>query len=200
MQRVLGLNDSVELNEVDPDLKNGCGRLYASGSDDSDYRQVDAKLWAAFGRGVSQFQTTHSGESFSVGEPTDTAAARGSRELADVVLDPVEQVLPGKLGIAQLMADGKLRPAGFADLKAWYERGAHDPELTWEKVRQSADVNVRMERVYQITAATDLPPGMYGAHSAYFIVDSGVAEPTGDLGHNTIFYHGGRCAGSSCPR
>jgi hypothetical protein len=57
-----------------------------------------------------------------------------------------------------------------------------------------------MENVYIVKSATDLPPGMYGANSAVFLVDAGVPEPGGDRGHNTLVFANGRCSGTACPR
>ena len=87
-----------------------------------------------------------------------------------------------------------------AEVEAMRETWAGlEPYVDAERYRKRLASNFRMANVFIIKAATDLPSGMYGAHSAVFLVDAGVPEPSGDRAHNTLIFADGRCIGTVCP-
>ena len=56
-----------------------------------------------------------------------------------------------------------------------------------------------LHNVYVVLGEMQVPAGLFGAHSATFIVPSGVPRPTGDLGHSKVLDHNTMtCAGLTC--
>jgi len=200
VQRVIGLADGVQLKEIDPHDRNSCPPFVAYEAEGRDYEQFADRIWEVFAQGVSRMHTMHGGGYFRIGELGSEPTLRGNLQVEDVVLNPAENLLPGTLGLAQLKAQGLIRPARTTDLDDWlanYEpRGEFDPD----RYRQRLDLKFRMQKAFVINDTTDVPNDMYGANSALFLVASGVPEPGGDLGHNTFLYADGRCVGPDCPR
>lgn len=75
-------------------------------------------------------------------------------------------------GLEQLVTQGKLRRATQQDVAAWIEKASTpyrtlDPTLT---VRH----RIPLERAYVVLAPVDLPVGLNGRYSSYFIVPENV--------------------------
>lgn len=52
---------------------------------------------------------------------------------------------------------------------------------------------------YVVLKEFAMPAGLYGAHSATFIVPKGVPVPTGKLGHSRVLdYNAMQCTGALC--
>ncbi len=199
LQRVIGLEPGVPLRELDPNARNACRSFFAHEDEGYEYDEVQDRLFEIFAEPVSRMHTVHGGTYFRIGELTAEPTLKGDRRIEDVVLDPAEQILPGKLGLAQLQESGVLEPATPADLTDWLDGFAQDEDFDAERYRNRHSINFRMGKVFIVNAATDLPDGMYGAHSALFLVAAGVPEPGGDRGHNTLLFTNGRCIGPACP-
>lgn len=199
LQRVIGLAPGVPLREIDPNARNSCRSFFAYEDQGYEYDEVQDRLFEIFAESVSRMHTVHGGDYFRIGELTGEPTLKGERRLEDVVLDPAEQILPGKLGLAQLQESGVLEPAKPADLDTWLDGFAQDPDFDAERYRNRHSLSFRMGKAFIVKAETDLPDGMYGAHSALFLVADGVPEPGGDRGHNTLLFTDGRCIGPACP-
>ena len=199
VQRVIGLADNIPLKEIDPHDRNGCEPFYATEDDGSEFDQFEDRVWQVFAQGVRHMHSKHGGEHFRIGEFTAEPVMRGERELADVIVSASEHLLPGKLGLAQLADQGVLRHAEPSDLSALADGQGDTSTLDLEALRRNTQMAFRMQRAFVVTAKTDLPPGMYGANSAVFLVANDVPDPGGDRGHNTLIYADGRCTGPACP-
>ena len=56
-----------------------------------------------------------------------------------------------------------------------------------------------MHHGYVVLKPFELPPGLYGAHSATFFVPNGVSRPTGNPGHSAIYdFNTLTCQGAIC--
>jgi hypothetical protein len=199
LQRVIGLEPGVPLLEIDPNARNACRSFFAHEDEGREYEEVRDRLFEIFAEPVSRMHTVHGGKYFRIGELTGEPTLKGDLGIEDVLLDPAEQILPGKLGLAQLQESGVLEPATPADLDTWLDGFAQDEDFDAERYRNRHSINFRMGKAFIVKAETDLPDGMYGAHSALFLVAQGVPEPGGDQGHNTLLFTDGRCIGPACP-
>ena len=200
LQRVIGLADGVPRREIDPNDRNRCRPFTAYQTEGYEYERFADRVWEIFAQGVTRMHTRYGGEYFRIGELTADPELRGDLEVADVVLDPGEHLLPGTLGLGQLRERGVLRPARPGDLDSWLANFEPRGDFDRERYRSRLATDLRMNKAFVITGETDTPAGMYGANSALFVVAEGVPEPGGDPGHNTFLYADGRCVGPSCPR
>ena len=200
VQRVIGLPDDIPLREVTPRDPNGCDPFHAD-EDSWDRGGARDRIFDTFARDARRFHGRHAGGAFQVGTIDSKPASDPTRDLADVRLDPAERLLPGRLGLRQLIENGTIRPATPDDFERWIAAaGARRPAARkWEHFRDAMLRDVRMERGFVVERATRLPLGMAGAHSARFVVADGIADLEGDRGHNTILYADGRCVGPACP-
>jgi len=198
LQRVIGLEPGVPLKEIDPNERNSCRSFYAYEDRGREFDDVEDRVFEIFAQSIERMHTVHGGDYFRIGEITAQPVLRGNLTVEDVIVDPAEQVLPGKLGLAQLREAGTLELARPSDLDRWLD-GFVAHGIDAERYRKRLSTNFSMENVFIIKAATDLPSGMYGAHSAIFLVDVGVPEPGGDRAHNTLVFADGRCVGIVCP-
>ena len=105
-----------------------------------------------------------------------------------------DDVPPGEEGIRHLIETGAIRPAGPQDVEA-YNRAAG------RRSRSSHLAPYRTEgldtvRTFVVLRRITAPAGMYGAHSASFIVPSGVAPPRARGSHNSYYLvESGTCLG-----
>jgi len=201
VQRVIGLPPDVPLNEVEPGNPNGCPPFYAD-EDDWERGKASERIYEALARDAKQFHARHSGAAFQIGKPGSEPRMHPARSLESVLLDPSEQILPGRLGLRQLEEAGVLRKATAADLGRWVEVAAatgKEPKKLDLFRRTTASGFARGDG-FVVQRETRLPLGMAGANSASFVVAEGIADLQGDLGHNTILYADGRCVGPGCPR
>ena len=190
----------MQLKEINPHDRNSCKPFFAATAEGSEYDRFSDRVWEVFAHNVARMHTVHGGDYFRIGALSAEPTPKGSLSLDDVLLDGSRQLLPGKLGLAQLRDQALIRPAELSDLEAWF--GSHESAVEFDinRLRERVSTNFRMNNAYVITAATDLPNDMYGANSSLFIVADGVPDPGGDRGHNTLLLADGRCIGSSCPR
>ncbi|MEE4161119.1 MAG: hypothetical protein V2I25_01345 [Woeseiaceae bacterium] len=198
LQRVIGLEPGVPLKEIDPNARNSCRSFHAYEDRGRQFDDVEDRVFEIFAQSIEHMHTVHGGNYFRIGEMTAEPVLRGSLTVEDIIVDPTEQVLPGKLGLTQLKEAGTLEIARPSDLDRWLG-GFAAQGIDAERYRRRLSMNFNMERVFIIKAATELPSGMYGAHSAVFLVDAGVPEPGGDRAHNTLVFADGRCVGTVCP-
>jgi hypothetical protein len=200
IQRVIGLADDVQLKEINPHDRNSCKPFYATSDEGSEYDQFSDRVWDVFAQGVTRTHTVHGGDFFRIGALSGEPTPKGGLSLGDVLLDGSKQLLPGKLGLAQLRDQALIRPAELADLEAWLGNHESTADIDAKRLRERVSNNFRMNNAYVITAATDLPNDMFGANASLFIVADGVPDPGGNRGHNTLLLADGRCIGSPCPR
>ena len=197
-QRVIGLPAGVPLQELDPQQRNGCPPFYAHEDEGHAFDRAEDRIFELFAQGISRMHTVHGSAYFRIGELTAEPTTKGELRVEDVVLDPSKVLLPGKLGLAQLMQRGVLEPARPSDLAPWLASLRRQRSFDAERYSERLAIEFKREKVYLVTAATDLPGGMFGANGAIFLVKRGVPDPGGQRGHNTLIFADGRCVGM-CP-
>lgn len=96
----------------------------------------------------------------------------------------------GEAGLSEALRDGRLRLAADHELREWIARSGG---------RGSMESLTSSGRAYVVTRDMTLPGGLYGAHSAVFLLPRGVPFPRGNPGHSAILdMASGACAGAIC--
>ncbi|MCE7902677.1 MAG: DUF2339 domain-containing protein [Gammaproteobacteria bacterium PRO9] len=104
-----------------------------------------------------------------------------------VVRMPPPPLASQEAGIDQLVRQGVLRRATPRDVDAWIAAtGSKDRESLHLDILDPFTGNRYVMRTYVVTREMTFPEGLYGAHSATFIVPRNVPRPYGDPGHSTI--------------
>lgn len=127
---------------------------------------------------------------------TDASQAPDQFKLAN-------QPLAGEAGLRDAIAKGWLREATRADLSGWESavRASAGDELP---PLSGSDPSIASAQgapwhTYVVIQPMQIPAGLYGAHSATFIVPRGVQRPSGELGHSRILdFNTLSCAGATC--
>lgn len=104
--------------------------------------------------------------------------------------DPADGLLAGDLGLQQLLDQGAIRnmtQGEVAKIRKKQGKKYNDNPKNADKPASES---------YVIQAAMQFPDGMYGGHSVnFYILDSNVPLPTGDVGHNEVTLASGYCLG-----
>jgi hypothetical protein len=159
--------------------------FYASGAS-PELLEMDERVKKLTGKAIERFIHKPQGGTFYVGDPPADASKVIYQDEVD--LTPFRnpgRPIAGQRGIIQLIAEGKLRKATREDIDAWVEKASEKYK------RLSPDLKVEhhmmLFRTYVVLKPVTLPDGMYGAHSAAFIVPQGIPAPTGPLCHNEFY-------------
>jgi len=94
----------------------------------------------------------------------------------------------GDAGLDELVAQRVLRVATDRDVNDWraFARGRNQLGQAQYATFGHRDLSGNPSRTFVVLAPITFPAGLTGAHRATFIVQRGVARPTGNPGHSTI--------------
>lgn len=196
-QFVTGLPKDVPVLVSTYDNRGPCGYFYVSAENARTLNPIARK---AFNRNVDMMYLATKGK-VVVGEPlqgqtlvTDASA----RE--DTAFQIADSQAGGEAGLDYAVAQGWLREARQSDMDAWLSAYARLETSDVPPIAGGRPAGrMRSHNAYVVLKAFRLPPGLYGAHSATFIVPKGVARPTGELGHSTLYdYNTMTCKGTTC--
>lgn len=96
----------------------------------------------------------------------------------------------GEAGLTEALRDGRLRLATDNELREWIARSSGGASM--ERLRFARPA-------YVVSRDMTLPGGLYGAHSAVFLLPRGVPFPRGNPGHSAIpDMASGACTGAIC--
>lgn len=111
--------------------------------------------------------------------------------------------LAGEAGLEDAVLNGVLRRATEADGDAWVAALGQSflqrdiPYVTGQGL--PAPQRPSAHNAYVVLGTFTYPSGLYGAHSATFLIPKGVARPTGNLGHSTVYdFNTLSCQGVQC--
>lgn len=171
---------------------SGCGRI---GYYSADGRDVADQFQRTTGLRVTSANGSYAVEALRLdAELTAVRAAppKRYRDLRAVVPVVAEEIAPGRLGLAQLIKQKKLRPATEADVMRWNQLAER---LGTSKVRAWHS----QDRAFVVLAPIRIPRGMFGSNSAVFLIETGVPDPVDPGSHNSYFRLGdGSCYASPC--
>ncbi|WP_372017471.1 hypothetical protein [Pseudoxanthomonas sp. 10H] len=197
-QVVTGLPASVPRLVSTHENRGPCGYFYVSEERSAGLNPLARQV---FGRPVDLLHPARDGKVVIGG-----AVAPGARLLTDAAARPAsafrlpDSLAGGAAGLQYAVAQGWLRPATQADAQAWkvaYDAraGADLPPVAGGRTPSRMTVH----NGYVVLKSFELPPGLYGAHSATFFVPKGVQRPTGNPGHSAIYdFNTLTCQGAVC--
>jgi len=158
---------------------------------------LDGVAERAFGRGVDEVHVAQGGRAM-IGPP-------GGALITDAdAPEPAEFAVAGTLpagdaGLQVALRDGLIRRATPADAEAWRSAARGAGALYGEQAHERATHPMVGDRSYTVLKPFRFPSGLYGAHLAVFYLPRGVAEPTGNPGHSSVFdIASGTCRGPMC--
>lgn len=197
-QVVTGLPRSVPVLVSTYDNKGPCGYFYVTAEKAGTLNPVARR---AFGRPVDMVYPAAQGR-VVVGNPLSSAnglitdaeaAGAASFRVAD-------SLAGGEEGLAYAVSQGWLREARQADADAWLRELSRRPSADIPPIAGGRVAGqVHLHNAYVVLEAFELPPGLYGAHSASFFVPKGTPRPTGNPGHSTIYdFNTMACTGAMC--
>ena len=196
-QTIAGLPASVPRLNSSYDNKGPCGYFYLS---ESRLDQINPIARRLFGQPVARAFIANNGF-VTVGTATGTGMMTDASQPPSQFRDR-SAPLAGEAGLRDAVAKGLLREARSSDAQEW--QTAYDAANKKDVPPLSGASDNRRSRSYLhngyvVLKAMQIPAGLYGAHSATFIVPYGVPRPTGNPGHSTLLdYNTMTCAGASC--
>ena len=198
-QHVTGLPDGVPLIVSTHDNRGSCGYFYISADKPQGLNPLARQV---FGQQIDMLYPVREGR-VVVGD----ALRPDAKPVTDAAASPVasfrvpDTLAAGEAGLEYAMRQGWLRRATPGDAQAWVAaldaRPDRDdrPPVAGGRPPRSLSVH----NGYVVLAQFELPPGLYGAHSATFFVPKGVARPTGNPGHSAIYdFNTLTCHGAVC--
>ncbi|MCX8476841.1 MAG: hypothetical protein MT490_13700 [Sphingomonas sp.] len=199
-QAVAGVPGAIPVRFQSRGQTGACGRATYAYKGGRELERLAAAVMEATGRRIDDFQGGYGPSSFDIDRRAAGApvTALDSGELRSAVAIRRDRVRPGAAGIAQLIAEGTIRPAAKTDLE----------RLSAALTRTSPTgylAPVHPEhlgpRTYVVLRPTLIPRGMYGGRSATFLLSPGIAWPTDPGSHNTYYsLADGKCRGPGCER
>lgn len=198
-QQVTGLPDSVPRIVSTHDNRGGCGHFYVSAEKPQGLNPLARQV---FGQQIDMLFPVRDGR-VVVGD----AVRPDAKPVTDAAAPPVasfrvpDTLAAGEAGLEYAMRQGWLRRATPGDAQAWV--AALDARPDRDDLPPVAGGRpprtVSVHNGYVVLAEFELPPGLYGAHSATFFVPKGVARPTGNPGHSAIYdFNTLTCHGAVC--
>ena len=176
-QAVAHLKGSIPVRFATRSLgATSCGTYVYAYKQSPDLVRLREQVQAVLGVPLNAFYGSYSPNAFH-------ADGSSSKPLAPVRLNrsqlrssgPVQQggLLPGDQGLRQLMEQGAIRPAKSADWAQWQRVSGEKPDTFLD--------------AYVVLRSTEVPRGMYGAHSRAFIIPAGVPLPSDPGSHNRYY-------------
>ena len=186
-QAVLGIDKSTTLSIRSHVERSDCGAFYAYSADDG-LLKANEIIKGSVGRELDSFVTTPADGRMIIGDGStiDDSKLISSIDIKIEDYTAARYAPSGQRGLESLLEAGKIRFATQADIDAWVEKAS----VPFKKLNPDLKVRHRMKigRTYVIIAPIEYPAGLFGAHSATFLIAEGVPPPTGSAGHSMIYY------------
>lgn len=199
-QAIAGLAASVPTLISTQHGNEPCGYFIVS---EQELKYLNNHSRKMFGRGVDKVFFAKRGR-VHVGEKLPT----GTRLLTSSAVTPRSYYnqgapLAGPTALKDAVRRGHLRRATQDDVWKWNdaiaEKMKNEDIPTVHPNGQSKRFKVDVSIAYVVLKPFKLPAGMYGGNMAQFYVPKGVAFPSGELGHSTIYdFNTLTCTGSLC--
>jgi hypothetical protein len=199
-QAVAGLEKSTPLLVSTYDNRGPCGYFYVAENNLGGLNPTARKL---FGRPVNMVYPAVRGKA-AVGEPitADVKLVTSPDVTPDSFQDKSAPVA-GRPGLEDAVARGLLRKATEQDAQAWADAvAANAPQSDLPPVAGQGIPRPKGPSIYNayvVLKPFTFPAGLYGAHSATFLVLKGVPRPAGNPGHSAVYdFNTLDCQGAVC--
>jgi len=186
-QAVAGLDSSTPVLNSSDENRGTCGSFYISGSD---VKAADNQVRRIFGRAAAAYHLASNGR-LEIGRPLNGNFTEQVGQVTVESFRDADAPLAGEAGLEQLVREGKLRPARRDDMRAWEDaksRSSSQPQASY-RGRQSSTGEAGstvLRGAFVVLGPMRFPAGLYGAHSATFIVQKGAPIPEGNPGHSSV--------------
>jgi len=200
-QVIAGLDKDTPTLISSYDNKNSCGYFYMAGDGLQLINPLSRRL---FDQPVEMVYPSDGKGKAVVGAPP----AKGTKVHASSANPPesyydITAPIAGLPGLEDAEKKGLLRKATPADAEAWAEAVARNtprrdvPPVAGEKPKP----RVGLYNAYVVLKPFTFPSGLYGGHSATFFIPQGVARPSGNPGHSSVYdFNSFKCTGALCAR
>ena len=198
-QSIAGLDSAIPTLNSSYDNRGTCGYFYMS---QKDAAAADKQVKRIFGRAATSYFIASNGR-LEIGSPLNGTTTTQSNQVTTESFRDQASPLSGEAGLEQLMREGKLRLGRSDDMRAWEEtkrRASGQPAINVVGSRPANESgSTSLRNTYVVLAPTRFPAGLYGAHSATFIVLRGVPVPEGNPGHSAVLdMNTANCIGVTC--
>jgi hypothetical protein len=191
-QAIAGLETGTPLLVSTFDNKGPCGYFYVSADNPVPPNELAKR---AFGRPVDRVFPAIKGNAI-VGAPmpAETTLLRSAEFRPESFVDK-NAPLAGPAGLQDAVSKGLLRKAVAADADAWSAAVIRNtPQPAVAKPPRPPLYNA-----YVVLKPFTYPAGLFGAHSATFLIPKDVPRPEGDRGHSTVYdFNTTNCQGTLC--
>lgn len=198
-QSVLGAGRAVLRNNSDRKAAGACGdRIYAY-QGGANLEALDRSTQTMFGFGIGRFLGAYTQRYVAIdGPPPRRPLSIALAGAAGRDRYKIGRQVDGPLGLARLLAAGAIRRATRADVaRIDAILTAQSPTGRLAPVR----AEIYLSEAYVLRRPINVPTGMYGGHSATFLVPRGMDWPSDPGSHNTYWsLHTAQCRGAGCNR
>lgn len=148
--------------------------------------EMDRRVKEMVGKSIERFINKATNGTFYVGTaPEDDGEILYVNDEIPKKFADASKPLAGRRGVEQLIKEGKLRRATQEDIDSWVAKASEEYKRLNPDLR--VEHRMRLGRTLVVLDKLTLPNGMYGAHSAAFIVPSDVPFPDGPRCHNEFY-------------
>lgn len=201
-QVITGLNQNIPSLISTYDNGGPCGYFYVSPETLAKLNPLARRI---FGRAVDTVYPVIDGRAVIGGTVSANTRLPASAPTPDSFGDK-SGPLAGETGLEDAVLKGLLRRATAADAEAWVDaviQGTPQRDLPYvagQGIPRPPKPGIY--NGYVVLAAFTYPAGLFGAHSATFLIPKGVPTPQGNAGHSTIYDFNTlmKCQGSICQR
>lgn len=199
-QVVAGLPADVPVLISSYDNKGPCEHFYVAEQQLGRLNPLALKL---FGRPVDMVYPATDGKVL-IGSSAPVGGLLTSSRVSPDSFADLQAPLAGAAGLQAAVREGKLREARSEDMQAWSDAlAAARPALALPPVAGAGSARPRstgrLHNGYVVLKPMQIPAGLYGAHSATFLVPKNVPRPSGNPGHSRILdFNTLSCTGATC--
>jgi uncharacterized membrane protein len=199
-QVIAGLSPRIPSLISTYDNRGPCGYFYVSPDNLVGLNPLARRV---FGRPVDAvYPATDGRVVIGAAMPTNSRSSAASGFSPESFRDK-SAPLAGEAGLEEAVLKGLLRRATAADAEAWVDAVIQNtpqrdiPYVAGQGVPRPPKPG--MHNAYVVLAAFTYPAGLFGAHSATFLIPKGVPRPQGNPGHSSIYdFNISHCQGPSC--
>lgn len=199
-QIVTGLSQSIPSLISTYDNRGPCGYFYVSPDSLAGLNPLARRV---FGRSVDMVYPATDGR-VVIGTAIPVYATSSSGPSPESFRDK-SAPLAGDAGLEEAVLKGLLRKATAADGEAWVDAVVQNspqrdiPYVAGQGIPRPS--KPPMYNAYVVLAPFTYPAGLFGAHSATFLIPQGVPRPQGNPGHSAIYdFNTLSCQGPMCNR
>lgn len=199
-QAVAGLEKSTPQLISSADNHGPCGYFYIS---DNNLQKLNPMARRVFGRAINMTFPAENGKVVVGDTLQNNTRLVTSAEISPAAFYVKDTPVAGPAGLEDAVRKGILRKATAADADAWAEAILQNaaqqdiPPIANKSLLKPAGPGTY--NTYVVLKAFTYPEGLYGGHSATFLIPKDVPRPTGNPGHSAVYdFSTLKCEGGIC--